>query len=135
MSHNTAHLLVDLAGKHGRVRTVPMPPWTKAAIDAWSSAAGIASGLVFRGVNKGDAVTGERLSSKGILRAVTRYAEAVAPHDLRRTFAKLAYKGGAKGPSKMLATYRESLRGRRQVASIARCSRRSVEDRWLRTRA
>ena len=88
--------LVDLAGKHGRVRTVPMPPWTKAAIDAWSSAAGIASGLVFRGVNKGDAVTGERLSSKGILRAVTRYAEAVAPHDLRRTFAKLAYKGGAK---------------------------------------
>jgi integrase len=88
--------VVDIIGKHGRVRTVPMPPWSKAAIDAWSAAAGLTSGPVFRGVNKGDAITGERLSTQGILRAVTRYAEAIAPHDLRRTFAKLAYKGGAK---------------------------------------
>ena len=40
-------------------------------------------------------VTGERLSPQGILRAVARY-EAIAPHDLRRTFAKLAFQGGAK---------------------------------------
>jgi integrase len=88
--------VVDLVGKKGHVRTVPMPSWTKAAIDSWATAAGIISGPVFRGVNKGDAVTGERLSTQGILRAVTRYAEAIAPHDLRRTFAKLAFKGGAK---------------------------------------
>jgi len=41
-------------------------------------------------------VTGDRLSTQGILREVWRYAEAIAPHDLRRTFAKLAFKGGAK---------------------------------------
>jgi len=26
----------DLIGKHGRVRTAPMPNWVKVAIDAWS---------------------------------------------------------------------------------------------------
>jgi integrase len=88
--------VVDLVGKKGRYRTVPMPAWTKTAIDSWAAAAGLTTGPVFRGVNKGDVVIGDRLSTQGILRAVTRYAEAIAPHDLRRTFAKLAFKGGAK---------------------------------------
>jgi integrase len=88
--------VVDLTGKKGRVRTVPMPAWAKLAIDTWAAAAGIAAGPVFRGVNKGDGVTGDRLSAQGILRAVARYTGAIAPHDLRRTFAKLAFKGGAK---------------------------------------
>src|SRR5258705_3705172 len=30
--------IVDLLGKHGRVRTIPMPTWVKVAIDAWTSA-------------------------------------------------------------------------------------------------
>lgn len=29
--------IVDLIGKHGRVRTVPMPTWVKVAIDAWTA--------------------------------------------------------------------------------------------------
>jgi len=33
--------IVDLVGKHGRVRTIPMPTWVKVAIDAWTSAAGL----------------------------------------------------------------------------------------------
>jgi integrase len=73
-----------------------VPSWTKAAIESWAAAARITAGPVFRGVNKGDMVTGDRLSTQGILRAVGRYADAIAPHDLRRTFAKLAFKGGAK---------------------------------------
>jgi integrase len=44
--------IVDLVGKHGRVRTVPMPTWVKVAIDAWTTAAGIAEGHVFRPVNR-----------------------------------------------------------------------------------
>src|SRR6202162_3633499 len=39
--------IVDLLGKHGRVRTVPMPTWTKVAIDAWTTAAGVNDGSVF----------------------------------------------------------------------------------------
>jgi integrase len=87
--------VVDLVGKHGRIRTVPMPSWTKTMIDAWAAAAGISSGLVFRGVNKGDHVTGDSLNAQGVLRCVEKYS-GVAPHDLRRTYAKLAHKGGAK---------------------------------------
>jgi site-specific recombinase XerC len=44
--------IVDLVGKHGRVRTAPMPAWVKVAIDAWTSASGVASGHVFRPMNR-----------------------------------------------------------------------------------
>ena len=57
--------VVDIQGKHGRVRTVPMPSWAKAVVDDWRSvAAQLDTGLVFRGVNKGDNVTGERLRAR-----------------------------------------------------------------------
>ena len=36
--------IVDLRGKHGRVRTIPMPPWVKVATDAWTTAAGVVDG-------------------------------------------------------------------------------------------
>jgi site-specific recombinase XerD len=88
-------VIVDLRGKHGRVRSIPMPSWAKAAIDQWASSAEISSGPVFRGVNKGDRLSGESLTSQGVWRCVEKYSD-VAPHDLRRTYAKLAHKGGAK---------------------------------------
>src|SRR6266567_5799074 len=40
--------IVDLVGKHGRVRTAPMPSWVKVAIDAWTSVTVVANGRVFR---------------------------------------------------------------------------------------
>ncbi len=93
-------VLVDLIGKRDKVRSVPMPAWTKAAIDAWSIQSGVADGLVFRAVNKGDHVMGEGITPQAIRNIVCDYAEklkhkGVAPHDLRRTFAKLAHKGGS----------------------------------------
>src|SRR5207237_10477563 len=36
--------IVDLVGKHGRVRTIPMPNWVKVAIDSWTSAAALVEG-------------------------------------------------------------------------------------------
>src|SRR5215831_10579232 len=50
--------IVDLLGKHGRIRTVPMPTWVKVAIDAWASAAGVADDHVFRAVNRADEMQG-----------------------------------------------------------------------------
>lgn len=93
-------VLVDLIGKRDKIRSVPIPNWTKAAIDAWGNRAGAAEGLVFRAVNKGDRVVGDGITPQAIRNIVAGYAEqlrnkGVAPHDLRRTFAKLAYKGGA----------------------------------------
>jgi integrase/recombinase XerD len=93
-------VLVDLIGKRDKVRSVPMPNWSKAAIDSWSRASGIGDGLVFRAVNKGDRVVGTGITPQAIYNVIVGYSETlknkgVAPHDLRRTFAKLAHKGGS----------------------------------------
>jgi integrase len=91
--------IVDLLGKHGRVRTVPMPTWTKVAIDAWTSVAGVVTGPVFRPVNRGDQVQGAALSEKVVWQLLQGYAASagvpgIAPHDLRRTCAKLCRAAG-----------------------------------------
>jgi integrase len=92
-------VIVDIVGKRNRVRSVPMPPWTKVLIDAWANAGGLSGGYVFRPMNKGDKVIGLRTTSQAIWRVVAKYTRMVgvfaAPHDLRRTFAKLAHRGGS----------------------------------------
>jgi site-specific recombinase XerD len=91
--------IVDLVGKHGRVRTAPMPTWVKVAIDAWTSASGVTADHVFRPVNRRGCVTGERLGEKVVWQMLKKYAAevgvpGVAPHDLRRTCAKLCRAAG-----------------------------------------
>src|SRR4051812_37520317 len=91
--------IVDLVGKHGRVRTVPMPTWVKRAIDAWTSAAGATDGRVFRAVERGDRVRATALSEKVVWQLLQQYAAAIslsgiAPHDLRRTCAKMCRTAG-----------------------------------------
>src|SRR6202166_317706 len=46
--------IVDLVGKHGRVRTIPMPTWVKVAIDSWTLAAGLVTGHVLRRGERAD---------------------------------------------------------------------------------
>jgi len=62
-------------------------------------AADIGNGRIFRPINKRGRIVGERMTPQAIRDVVVHYADAlgldVAPHDLRRTFAKLAHKGGA----------------------------------------
>ena len=91
--------IVDLVGKHGRVRTAPMRTWVKVAIDAWTLTAGLADRHVFRSVNRADRITGEGLGEKVVWQLIKPYAEeagvpGIAPHDLRRTCAKLCRAGG-----------------------------------------
>src|SRR5437764_4729377 len=50
--------IVDLVGKHSRVRTVPVPTWTKVAIDGWTSAVSLTGGFVFRPVSRRDTISG-----------------------------------------------------------------------------
>src|SRR5580698_2972067 len=68
--------IVDLVGKHGRVRTIPMPAWTKNGIDAWTSDAGVTEGYLFRSVNRGDRVCGDRMSEKVVWQMLRMYAPA-----------------------------------------------------------
>jgi len=81
--------IVDLLGKHGRIRTTPMPTWVKVAVDAWTSMADLTEGRLFRPVNRADRVIGQRLGEKVVWQMLQQYADAVgvpdiAPHDLRR---------------------------------------------------
>lgn len=90
--------IIDLVGKHGRVRTVPVPTWVKVAIDAWTSAGSVADGQVFRSVNRADLVLGA-LSEKVVWQLLQKYATAagvpgIAPQDLRRTCAKMCRAAG-----------------------------------------
>jgi integrase len=102
-------VIVDIVGKGRRVRTVPMPGWAKSLVDQWASAAGLADGLVLRRFRKGGwlvyetgddgEVRARGMSADAIADIVANYARPlgwdVAPHDLRRTFAKLARGGQA----------------------------------------
>src|SRR2546423_1198571 len=79
-------VLVDLVGKRNKVRSVPMPSWAKAAIDAYSHFASLSDGFVFRPINKGGRMTGERMTEQAIYNVVSQYAEQlgqgeIAPHD------------------------------------------------------
>jgi site-specific recombinase XerD len=93
-------VIPDLLGKGGRIRTVPMPSWCRAAMEVWTTAAGITTGPVFRSVLKGGRVGTGRMTTQAVWEVARLYGEHIgvpglAPHDLRRTFAKLAHKGRA----------------------------------------
>jgi site-specific recombinase XerD len=86
--------IVDLVGTNGRMRTIPIPAWVKNAIDAWTVEADVTKGHLFRPVIRGDHICGERISEKVVWQMLKTYVARaglpdIAPHDLRRTTAKL----------------------------------------------
>ena len=92
-------VIADLVGKHGRIRTVAVPIWAKAAVDEWCRAGSIMAGRLFRQINKCAAITGEGFTGQAVYDIVLAHARKVdpdvRPHDLRRSFARLAHEGHA----------------------------------------
>jgi site-specific recombinase XerD len=91
--------VVDLIGKGGHIRTVPIPEWVKAALDQWTRAAGVREGRIFRAVARTGKVWGKGISQNVVWYVVRTCCERVglehiAPHDLRRTCAKLCHDSG-----------------------------------------
>ena len=91
--------IVDLIGKGGHVRTVPVPAWVKKRIDEWTQASGTASGCLFRSINKTGSVWGNGVTEKVVWYVVRNFAKSVgikkiAPHDLRRSCARLCHVAG-----------------------------------------
>ena len=85
--------IVDLVGKHNRVRTVPMPTWVKNAIDAWTFMAAVTEGHLFRPVHRGDQVSGVQISEKVVWQLLRPYAmPPVFPASRRMTCAAVARK-------------------------------------------
>ena len=91
--------IVDLMGKAGHTRTVPMPDWVKAVLDVWLTDAGITSGRLFRRVNRAGRVWGDGMTEKVVWPVVREFAakagiDKLAPHDLRGTCARLCHAAG-----------------------------------------
>jgi site-specific recombinase XerD len=91
-------VIADLIGKGKHIRTVPVPAWAKRAVDEWAAAAGI-NGVIFRRVSRVDKIWGDRITPKAIWHVVKAAAKRagitnLAPHDLRRTCARLCHLSG-----------------------------------------
>ena len=89
----------DLVGKGRHLRTVPIPAWAKEAVDSWVAQAEISGGALFRAIGKTGKPWGDGFTPKvvwSIVKLAARASElgAVAPHDLRRTCARLCHLAG-----------------------------------------
>jgi site-specific recombinase XerD len=92
-------LVADVLGKHGRIRSVPIPLWASETVTRWLTAAGIRQGPAFRPVTRHGTVLPVRISPQTVYDVVKFYGQfsgmELAPHDTRRTFAQLAHHGRA----------------------------------------
>ena len=86
--------VINLVGKAGHIRTVPVPNWVKEIINNWVTAAGIGVGRLFRCVSSTGTVWGEGMTEKVVWHVVKEFAvklgvPKLAPHDLCRSCARL----------------------------------------------
>ena len=91
--------IVDLIGKGRHIRTVPVPNWVKETLDMWLNAAGIESGPLFPCVSRAGNPWREGISEKTVWHVVKKIAVSMniprlAPHDLRRSCARLCHDSG-----------------------------------------
>jgi site-specific recombinase XerD len=91
--------IVDVVGKGGHVRTVPVPDWVRSALNEWLAAAAVNRGRLFRRVSRAGRIWGEGITEKAVWHIVREAANGVgvpklAPHDLRRTCARLCHASG-----------------------------------------
>lgn len=91
--------IVDLIGKGGHIRTVPVPDWVRESIDRWLLAADISEGRLFRCVCRAGKPWGQGITERVVWHVVKDYSRTVglsnvAPHDLRRSCAKFCHAAG-----------------------------------------
>src|ERR1700747_477811 len=67
-------VIVNLVGKGARLRTVPVPSWSKELVDAWLGHSGVTDGKVFRQVLKGGMVQPSGVTANVVWYAVKRCA-------------------------------------------------------------
>jgi site-specific recombinase XerD len=105
--------LVNIAGKGGKTRTIPVPAWAQSDLDTWRAELGILNDqgdaelkrlYVLRAIVVGGKVGEPRtltrnLTDNGVWWIISRYAKRLGiklgPHDCRRSLAQLMRKNGA----------------------------------------
>ncbi|MBN1430650.1 MAG: site-specific integrase [Anaerolineae bacterium] len=99
-------VIANLKGKHGRIRTLKLPVWLWRLLNDWGKGAGLdmadLTHHVFVPITKDGRVLTRRagLTPHAIYKLINAYTAMTAlppvkPHDLRRTAALLARRGGA----------------------------------------
>lgn len=126
--------IVDLVGKGRHVRTVPMPDWVHMELLAWLSSASINRGKIFRRVSRTGRVLGDGISEKAIWHVVRSSASkvgvpALAPHDLRRTCARLCRNAGGELDQIQLLLGHVSIQTTEQYLGSRQRIRSAVNDR------
>lgn len=93
--------IVNLRGKGDKVRSIPMPRWLFSALQEWVDAAGLTDGRIIRPLagRTPTGPTGALMGKSALWITVKKYARKMgmkdlAPHDMRRTFGRLARKAG-----------------------------------------
>jgi site-specific recombinase XerD len=66
--------IVDLEGKGGHIRTVPMPDWVKTILDEWVRAAGLHARKVFRCVCRAGKCWGDGVTERVVWHGIKSYA-------------------------------------------------------------
>lgn len=98
VTRTTATYLVDVLGKGNRLRTIAVPGWAIPVIQTWVDASALLGGPMIRSFTSNGTMRGS-LSDTAIWDIVLKYAAlcnvTCTPHDCRRTYARLARKGGA----------------------------------------
>lgn len=129
-------VIVDLEGKHGRIRSVPVPPWVKVAVDDWLAAADFTTGRIFCAVSRYGKITGRTLSEQAVLDNVRQYGqqiglENIRPHDLRRTCAKLCRSRGGELEQIQLLLGHSSIQVTEQYLGTKQSLHNAPNDRFV----
>jgi integrase len=69
--------IVDLVGKGGHIRTVPVPDWVRTELDDWLAAAAIDRGRLFRRVNRVGRTWGDGMTVKAVWHIVKESARRI----------------------------------------------------------
>lgn len=93
-------VIVNLLEKGNKTRTVTVPSWVVYSVKEYLNEMNKKKGILFTRIYGNNSLITKQLSGNVIVEIVKKYGElcgfSIAPHDLRRTYAKLSYKNGAK---------------------------------------
>jgi site-specific recombinase XerD len=92
--------IVDLSGKGGHVRTIPVPDWVHGLLDDWTKTAGIDAGKLFRRVSSAGRAWGVAVTEKVVWHVVKEFAartgvKKLAPSNLRSAAPRCERRIGA----------------------------------------
>ena len=110
-----------------------MPEWVKRTISDWLNAAQIIQGKLFRCVSRKGTAYGTEITEKVVWHVVKEYAKQLgvselAPHDLRRSCARLCHSAGGEFEQNQVLLGHVSVRTTEKYLGCKQRLRETVND-------